>query len=644
MNDFVLHQLVTEPTRLTNTLDLVLTNFPDKTKDTEVTAGIPGSDHNAIRFNIACSIIRYKPPPTTLYNFKKANFDAFREALSKIQWVSCFLTDSIEDAWCNFKDLFFLAADQSIPRIPLRRNRKHFTWLSDETLKMIKRKKRAFRKSKKTCKEEDIRKYKDISNAVRSLTRRDHNSHLEDITSNLTTNPKRFWNWIKSFRGGSTTIPQLQYLGLTHRTATERANALNRYFTSVFTHKTTYGIEELADSLKLTRSKELIELPHITEEVCHPLNKIDVQKSSSPDGIPGRLLREGAPWIVQPLSTLFNLSLKSGTLPTDWRSSNITPIFKKGSKHTPSNYRPVSLTCITIKILEQLVHKRIGDFLNKHNKLSPQQHGFRANHSCQTQLLEAVHQWCEALNHRSSTHLVFLDFAKAFDSVPHCRLCLKLDNIGIRSPLLTWIKAFLTNRHQRVVVDGSFSTWAPVISGVPQGSVLGPLLFLIYINDIGDNLASTTKLFADDCALYREVNNAGDAQILQSDINHLLFWLQRWQLPLNVSKCKVMNISNKKTNSPTTYFLNAIRLEWVDTFKYLGVVIDCKLKWGDQINHSTFKATKILNLIKRNLAGCSNTAKNRVYLALLDSTLIYQSSTSLYLTLHYSTIALLDST
>ena len=218
---------------------------------------------------------------------------------------------------------------------------------------------------------------------------------------------------------------------------------------------------------------------------------------------------------------MFNLSLKTATLSSDWKKANITPIFKKGSKHSPANYRPISLTSIVIKTLERLIHSKVLDFLSEHNKLSNSQHGFHPGHSCQTQLLEAAHQWAENIDHKSSTHVIFLDFSRAFDSVPHQRLLLKLDNIGVRGSLLSWIDSFLKNRQQRVVINNTLSSWKKVTSGVPQGSILGPLLFLVYVNDIGNGLISTTKLFADDCALYRKVNSAQDVRCLQQDLNHL---------------------------------------------------------------------------------------------------------------------------
>jgi len=178
------------------------------------------------------------------------------------------------------------------------------------------------------------------------------------------------------------------------------------------------------------------------DDVYEALCCIDPSKSCGPDEIVGRLLKEGTPCRSTPLTKLFNLSLKTSVLPSDWTSAIITPVHKKGSRHDARNYRPISLTSISVKILERLIHRKIMNFLNHHNKLSSHQHGFCTAHSCQTQLLQSVHHWAQSLDKRSSTHIIFLDFSKAFDSVPHERLLIRLDCIGVGGAVLKWIRAF----------------------------------------------------------------------------------------------------------------------------------------------------------------------------------------------------------
>ena len=248
------------------------------------------------------------------------------------------------------------------------------------------------------------------------------------------------------------------------------------------------------------------------------------------------------------------------------------------------------------------------DFLNENNLLSNNQHGFRKHHSCQTQLLSTVDDWAKSLDKGKSTHAIFLDFAKAFDSVPHHRLLIKLENVGIRGKLLKWIEAFLTNRYQRVLLDGQASNYMGTSNiRCPQGSILGPLLFLLYVNDIGDNLKSPNKLFADDCIVYKEIKERPDCEVLQRDIQTLYRWTQDWHL-------NILEVTNKRKPIRFTYKLNDDSLDQVEAFKYLGVIIDKKLSWSEHVNHVK---GKVLNLLRRSLHGCSKTAKARTYTALV---------------------------
>ena len=254
------------------------------------------------------------------------------------------------------------------------------------------------------------------------------------------------------------------------------------------------------------------------EVVEGKLKVLRPSSSPGPDGIHPRVLVETAHSVAAPLSQLFRESLLTGELPSDWKLGEIVPIFKKGCKQAPANYRPVSLTAVPCKVLESLVRDRIMDHMIKSGQLHDAQHGFRPKRSCATQLLATLDDWTRAIEQGDSVDAIYLDFSKAFDTVPHRRLLRKLQAIGIRGSLLRWIEGFLTDRKQRVALNGVKSSWAPVASGVPQGSVLGPLLFVAYVNDLPDAVNCGVQMFADDTKIYRPVSNTADAELLQADI------------------------------------------------------------------------------------------------------------------------------
>ena len=384
----------------------------------EVSAGLPGSDHDAVHFSTNLSRRKFITQKRWSYNFKKADFKSYNELLSKVPWDCCFLSGSVNDCWICFKDILFSIADQCIPKITLR-PRKSTHWLSKETLRLVRKKRRAYKLARRTNNPRHLLQYKATSNLVRSHTRMDHIEHLSQITSNLSQDQRPFWRWLNNTRGQRIQIPNIHHAGKVLSTPSEKASIFNHHFTSTFTSENTSNLNDLRRDLGKSWCQDSVADITISRDDVHDLlSKLDVSKACGPDELPARLLREGAPWLADPITRLYNLSLYRGCLPRDWTSANVTPVFKKGSKHLVSNYRPISLTCIVVKLLERLVHDHLAQFLITGNKLSPFQHGFRKGHSCQTQLLESVHEWARSLDKASSTHVIFTDFSKAFDSVP----------------------------------------------------------------------------------------------------------------------------------------------------------------------------------------------------------------------------------
>ncbi len=256
------------------------------------------------------------------------------------------------------------------------------------------------------------------------------------------------------------------------------------------------------------------------------------------------LLHELASELAPILKCFYQKSLNSGELPGDWLKANVTPIYKKGDRHRPENYRPVSLTCVASKLMEHIIAKQILTHLENHTILSRFQHGFRQRHSCETQLLITLNDFYKYWDMNKQLDVGVLDFSKAFDTVPHDHLLGKLDYYGINGNVNTWIAQFLKYRTQRVLVDGTMSDAVAVDSGVPQGTVLGPLLFLIYINDLPSVLSADTRvrLFADDCIIYRKIEDESDQTTLQRDLDALHQWSVQWGMPKNVTQCKYQDL------------------------------------------------------------------------------------------------------
>ena len=268
------------------------------------------------------------------------------------------------------------------------------------------------------------------------------------------------------------------------------------------------------------------------------------------------------------------------------------------------------------------------DFFDSTNFLTPLQHGFRQKRSCETQLLTTLNDFCKCLNNSGQTDAIVLDFSKAFDKVDHKRLLYKINRAGIQGPLLDWITSFLLNRSQYVIVDGCTSKPKDVLSGVPQGTVLGPLLFLIYINDIGDNLSPGTKLrlFADDSLLYREIKSILDSYILQKDLDALQAWEIENKMEFHPLKCQVLRLTNKLNPIINPYNIHDVTLKVYDSVKYLGVTIDSKLTWKDQVSNVYNKANFMMSFLECNFYRCPPHVKEQCYFALVRPILEYGCS------------------
>ena len=328
----------------------------------------------------------------------------------------------------------------------------------------------------------------------------------------------------------------------------EKASEFNGQFTDVFT-KSEHSQVPLLD-----RSVPFMEDIVVTKEgVTKLLKGLNPSKALGPDELHPRVLKELAIELGPIFDHLFQQSIDKGEIPKEWSLAKICPLLKKGDRSLACNYRPVSLTCVPCKLLEHNVCSNIMAHLDEHKLLSEKQHAFRKWHSCETQLITVIDDWAKILDNQGQIDTFILDFEKAFDTPPHELLKSKLFSYGIGGKTMKWIDAFLCFRQQRVVVNGVKSDWALVVSGVPQGTVLGPLLFSLHINDI--------RLFADDCVCYREIKDIEDTLKLQKDIDRLGIWARKWGMRFQPVKCKIMQLTNKHNKIDASYTLEGTVLE-----------------------------------------------------------------------------------
>ena len=375
-------------------------------------------------------------------------------------------------------------------------------------------KRRAFRKARQNSNRKNWTRYKNIQKACKDECKKAYNNYVCDMV-NDSSNYKKLYSFIKDKKCDSSGMAPLKKDGTTHNDATTKSEILNSQFLSAFTTEDTRSFPDL-------RASHYLDAPEITVHlngVRKLLRNLKPHKATGRDDISLKFLKEMAEPLTPLLTLIFSASLKQGKTPDDWKEANFSPIFKKGDKSQQANYRPVSMTSVCSKVLKHIIHSHLMNFFEDNQILCDQQHCFRKHRSCESQLLTTVQDLASGIDNSQQIDAILLDFSKAFDKVPHQRLLIKLEHYGVRGTTLQWIRSFLSDRTQKVVVEGKSSCSTPVTSGVPWGTVLGPLLFLAYINDLPSKVNAKARLFADGCLLYlklyRHIKTDKDVESLQ---------------------------------------------------------------------------------------------------------------------------------
>ena len=284
---------------------------------------------------------------------------------------------------------------------------------------------------------------------------------------------------------------------------------------------------------------------------------------------------------LQSSTMFFKLSVDSSQVSEAWKNDNVTATFKKGSRTEAANYRPILITSVASKLPEHIIHSHVMKHLELHNVSTDSQHGFRAKRSTETQLIQTIHDISISLDKKETVDMAILDFTKAFDKIPHKRLIHKLNYYGISGSIATWIYIVLIGRTQQVIVNGATASSTIVTSGVPQGTILGELVFLLYINDLPDNLSTSVRLFAYDCILYTPIRTQNDSSLLQNDLLKWQKWQDTWLMKFNPGKCYTITLATR-TPTPNVYTICGQTLTSVDAHCYIGIHLSHTLNWTAQ--------------------------------------------------------------
>ena len=563
-----LAQIIDSPTRGRNILDLVMVST-ENTVDEISVEETKLSDHNVITVNLGYDA-RSKTPPREPPVFDPLSFRALKlheidsaeldAKFDEIDWDSLFKTceacyDSEEERLSAFAELVqltvlqvtLLHTPEKKPVVQKKKISRHRSILYRKKRKLNARLKCLQQMTPRSPRINKINTELSLLEIeIRDAIEQELYNKEDKAIKNIKENPSFFFSYAKQFAKTRSNVGPLKETDgdLKHQPE-DMANILQSQYSSVFSDPDSADIDPTASNTKKNINTNISNVEVTTKRMIHAMSELNAN-SSAPDGdIPAKILKDCRKSLCKPLVILWQNSFDIGIIPTQFKQQFITPIFKKGNKTDPANYRPVSLTSHVIKIFERVIRTQLVEFLENNKLISAKQHGFRKGRSCLTQLLSHMDQILENYLRGDETDVIYLDYAKAFDKVDHKILLHKLSLHGIHGRLLDWLSAFLLNREQVVVVDGEHSRPAPVLSGVPQGTVLGPILFIIYINDLENVLTdSQSSSFADDTRMSKAISCTTDTTKLQNDLNAVVKWSLENNMKLHEDKFELLCYRN----------------------------------------------------------------------------------------------------
>ena len=607
IEDLSLSQHATKPTRIRgeqrSCLNIIFTDEENMVEEVEELPPIGKSDHVCQKWQLIVDEVVFRNTAVLRRNFRRANWDKIKDDLRNFRIEPNDSPNIINDK------LVALIDETKTRNVPFCRPKSvkyRLPWMKNAGIKKHRMAKwKSWSKFKRTKLLRDYDDYKYERNRLNTVIRSAKMKYEQRLISDMKENPNLYHGHcrrtLKTKQGVSNVVDGT---GRLTETEEEAAVALNDYYHSVFTYDDPQIPAPEFQKLTQERLEDVVLTDESVEDVLTNLNP---NKAAGPDGVENKLLRECATEIAPTLCRLFRRSMDEGEIPSRWKEAHIIPIHKKGNKAIMANFRPVALTSVLCKIFEKIVCSTIMSFLTRNSLITPQQHGFVKGRSCQTNILLCLEKWTSCLDNNNSVDVAYFDYAKAFDKVSHRLLLTKLKAYGIDGRLLAWLEAYLRDRKQRVVVGNAKSSWLDVVSGTTQGTVLGFLLFLIFINDLPKKCSrddeSLIMLLADDTKTYQEIDSdaahhAANQQALQNRINLIAQWASDWRMEINPSKSKIMHVGRNNPSLP--YSINGMPIESIATEKDIGFWITEDLSPTTHVHKARSRALGEICRIRRN--------------------------------------------
>ena len=597
-----LGQMNNIPNSYNNILDLCFMSVDSSTSSRLLPAPSPlvkvDRFHPPFMLSIDSTVLPFSCNSNSYYlDFRNANFQGMNDYLNRIDWS--LLQDEVNANSLaeSFTNVLQRAIELFVPK--KRREPPRYPPWSNDRLKHLKTSKRsALKKYAKHPTRRWKSRYSSANKKYTQLNNRLFLQHQNRVQHRLKHNPKQFWNHVNEQKKESG-LPSVMVRDDVEASTTEDICELFRIqFGSVFTH------EVLPDSTVLKAANNV---PLRTPIGPHPYVDIDTVRSAcsklknsiccGPDGIPALVLKKCCDSLAGPLSKLFNISLRSGIFPSCWKKSYVFPVHKKGSKRDVRNYRGISALCAVSKLFEVIVLEFIK--FNCCNLIANEQHGFMPKRSTTSNLVAYTSFILRAMQQRKQVDALYTDLSAAFDKINHQIAIAKLQRIGFSGSLLSWLGSYLSQREMRVKVGDVISIAISVFSGVPQGSHLGPFIYLLYMNDVHDLLKCPKLSYADDIKLFAVIEKTSDALFLQNQLNTFASWCNDNRMVLNASKCSAITFTRKKSTIGYNYTLSNSTLSRASCVKDLGVMLDSKMTFSDHISYICTKASRTLGFIFR---------------------------------------------